>query len=65
MKETNNKNLCCSQTIKYFCAAQKSLLLFRVAHWNKENILTHLPCSGMTPKGQSDQGEWVLLKLGI
>ncbi len=25
----------------------------------------HLPCSGMTPKGQTVQGEWVLLKLGI
>ncbi len=36
MKETNNKNLCCSRIIKYFCAAQISLLLFCAAHWNKQ-----------------------------
>ncbi len=36
MKETNNKNSCCSQTQKYFCAAQKSLLLFCAVHWNKQ-----------------------------
>ncbi len=36
MKETNIKNLCCSRIIKYFCAAQKLLLLFRAAHWNKQ-----------------------------
>jgi hypothetical protein len=36
IKETNNKNLCCSQTQKYFCAAQKSLLLFCAVHWNKQ-----------------------------
>jgi hypothetical protein len=30
-----------------------------------KNILTHLPCSGMTPKDQTVQGERVLLKLGI
>ncbi len=36
MKETNNKKLCCSRIIKYFCAAQKSLLLFCAAHWNKQ-----------------------------
>jgi hypothetical protein len=37
MKETNIKNLCCSQIIiKYFRAAQKSLLLFRAAHRNKQ-----------------------------
>jgi hypothetical protein len=36
MKETNIKNLCCSQTIKYFRAAQKSLLLFCAAHRNKQ-----------------------------
>jgi hypothetical protein len=35
MKETNIKNLCCSQIIKYFHAAQKSLHFFRAAHWNK------------------------------
>jgi hypothetical protein len=36
MKETNIKHLCCSGIIKYFCAAQKSLLLFRAAHRNKQ-----------------------------
>jgi hypothetical protein len=36
MKETNNKILSCSQIIKYFCAAQKSLLLFCAAHRNKQ-----------------------------
>jgi hypothetical protein len=36
MKETNIKNLCYSQIIKYFCATQKSLLLFRAAHRNKQ-----------------------------
>jgi hypothetical protein len=36
MKETNNKNLCRSRIIKYFRAAQKSLLLFRAAHRNKQ-----------------------------
>jgi hypothetical protein len=36
MKETNNKNSCCSGIIKYFCAAQKSSLLFCAAHWNKQ-----------------------------
>jgi hypothetical protein len=36
MKETNIKNSCCSQIIKYFCAAQKSLLLFCAAHRNKQ-----------------------------
>ncbi len=36
MKETNNKNLCFSEIIKYFCAAQKSPLLFCAAHWNKQ-----------------------------
>jgi hypothetical protein len=50
MKETTIENLCCSQIIKYFCAAQKSVLLFRAAHQNKQNIWTHLPCSGMMQK---------------
>jgi hypothetical protein len=36
MKETNIKNFCCSQIIKYFRAAQKSLLLFCAAHRNKQ-----------------------------
>jgi hypothetical protein len=36
MKETNYKNLCWSQIIKYFCAAQKSPLLFCAAHRNKQ-----------------------------
>ncbi len=36
MKETNIKNLCCSRMIKYFRAAQKSLLLFCAAHGNKQ-----------------------------
>jgi hypothetical protein len=36
MKETNIINLCCSQIIRYFCAAQKSLLLFCAAHQNKQ-----------------------------
>ena len=36
MKETNIKNLCCSRIIKYFRAAQKSLLLFCAVHWNKQ-----------------------------
>jgi hypothetical protein len=36
MKETYIKNLCCSQIIKYFCAAHKSLLLFRAVHRNKQ-----------------------------
>ncbi len=36
MKETNIKNLCCSGIIKYFCAAQKSLLLFHAAHRSKQ-----------------------------
>jgi hypothetical protein len=36
MKETNNKYSCCSRIITYFCAAQKSLLLFRAAHRNKQ-----------------------------
>jgi hypothetical protein len=39
MTETNNKNLCCSRIIKYFLAAQKSLLLFRAAHWNKQKYV--------------------------
>ncbi len=66
MKETNNKNLCCSGIIKYFCAAQKSPLLFRAAHWNKQKYISmHFSCSGMIPKGQTVQGERVSLKLGI
>ncbi len=36
LKETNIKNLCCSRIIKYFRAAQKSLLLFRAAHRYKQ-----------------------------
>ncbi len=36
IKETNNKNLCCSQIKKYLRAAQKLLLLFCAAHWNKQ-----------------------------
>jgi hypothetical protein len=36
MKETNNKNSCCSQIQKYFHAAQKSLLLFCAKHRNKQ-----------------------------
>jgi hypothetical protein len=36
MKKTNIKNLCCSRIIKYFRAAQKSLLLFCAAHRNKQ-----------------------------
>ncbi len=36
MKETNNKNLCCSQIKKYLRAAQKLLLLFCAGHWNKQ-----------------------------
>jgi hypothetical protein len=36
MKVTNINNVCYSRIIKYFCAAQKSLLLFFAAHWNKQ-----------------------------
>jgi hypothetical protein len=36
MKVTNIKNSCCSRIIKYFCAPQKSLLLFCAAHRNKQ-----------------------------
>jgi hypothetical protein len=36
MKETNNKNLRCSQIKKYLHAAQKLLLLFCAAHRNKQ-----------------------------
>ncbi len=36
MKETNNKNLCCSWIKKNLHAAQKLLLLFCAAHWNKQ-----------------------------
>jgi hypothetical protein len=36
MKETNNKNSCCSGMMKYFRAAQKSPLLFCAAHQNKQ-----------------------------
>jgi hypothetical protein len=36
MKETNIINSCCSQIIKYFWAAQKSLILFCAAHQNKQ-----------------------------
>jgi hypothetical protein len=36
MKETNIKNLCCSRIIKYFCAAQKSLLLFCAVYRKKQ-----------------------------
>jgi hypothetical protein len=39
MKETNNKNLCCSQLIKYFWAAQKSLILFHAVHWDKQKYV--------------------------
>jgi hypothetical protein len=43
MKETNNKNLCCSGIIKYFCAAQKSPLLFCAAHQrNKQKIFQRI-----------------------
>jgi hypothetical protein len=65
MKETNNKNLCCSRINKYLRAAQKLLLLFCAAIGTNKNISTHFPCSGMTPKVQTVQGEQVLLKLGI
>jgi hypothetical protein len=66
MKDTNNKNLCCSGIIKYFCAAQKSpLMYFMLLIGTNKNILTHFSCSGMTPKGQTVQSEQVLLKLGI
>jgi hypothetical protein len=36
MKETNHKKLCCSRIIIFFCAAQKSPLLFCAAHRNKQ-----------------------------
>jgi hypothetical protein len=36
MKETNNKNSCCLRIKKYLRAAQKLLLLFCAAHWNKQ-----------------------------
>ncbi len=39
MKETNIKNLCCSQIIEDFCAAQKPLFLFCAVHWNKQKYL--------------------------
>jgi hypothetical protein len=42
MKETNNKKLCCSGIIKYFCAAQKSPLLFCAANWNKTKIFQRI-----------------------
>jgi hypothetical protein len=64
MKETNIKNSCCLRIIKYFIAAQKSLYFVLLIRTNN-NILVHLPCSGMTLKGQTVQGEWVLLNLGI
>ncbi len=38
---------------------------FVVCIGTNKNILTHLPCSGMTHKVQTVQGERVLLKLGI
>jgi hypothetical protein len=64
-KETNNKNLCCLRIKKYLRDAQKFLFLFRAALRNNKNILTNFPCSGMTPKVQTAQGEQFLLKLGI
>jgi hypothetical protein len=64
MKETNNKNSCCSQIQKYFCAALKLLLFFVLRIRTNKNILTHFPFSGMTPKDQTVQGEQGLLKLG-
>jgi hypothetical protein len=36
MKETNNKNLCCSRIKFFLSAAQKSPLLFRAALWNEQ-----------------------------
>ncbi len=64
IKETSIKNLCCSRIIKYFCAAQKSLhFYFLLRIGTNKNISTHLPCSGMTQKVQTVQGEQVLLKL--
>ena len=43
MKETNIKKSCCSRIIKYFRAAQKSLLLFFAAHWNKQKYFDTFP----------------------
>jgi hypothetical protein len=39
--------------------------LLAVLLWNRLFWFNFFPCSGMTPKGQTVQGERVLLKLGI
>ncbi len=65
MKETNIKNLCCSQIIKIFVLLRNHYFYFVMRIRTNKNILLHLPCSGMTQKVQTVQGEWVLLKQGM
>jgi hypothetical protein len=65
MKETNNKNSCCSGIINIFVLLRNHHFNFVLLIGTNKNISTHFPCSGMTPKGQTVQGERVLLKLGI
>ncbi len=53
-----------------YCAAQRLtnievIALSAVLLWNRLFWFNFFPCSGMTPKGQTVQGERVLLKLGI
>ncbi len=65
MKETNIKNLCFSRIIKYFLLLKNHYFYFVLCIGTNKNISMHLPCSGMTQKVQTVQGEQVLLKLGI
>jgi hypothetical protein len=43
----------------------KVIALLAMLLWNRLFWFNFFPCSGMTPKGQTVQGERVLLKLGI
>jgi hypothetical protein len=63
MKDTNIKNSCCSRIIKYFHAAQKSLLLFCAAHQNKQKYFNAFALLWDDTKVQTVQGKRVLLKL--
>ncbi len=68
MKETNIKNLWCSRKIKYFCAAQKPLFLFRAAHRNKQKYFNAFSLLWDDTNGKSYMSPfwiYILANLGL
>jgi hypothetical protein len=65
MKETKVK-ICAAHEYNNICVLLRNHYIYFVLRIRtNKNVSTHLSCSGMTLKGQTVQGERVLLKQGL